>query len=62
VVSPGKFIAESVFIISIARLRGGVVIIAQVPKSPSGKILRRFLKDMKDGVEIETYPATVSSL
>jgi 4-coumarate--CoA ligase len=28
------------------RLRGGVVFIDAIPKSPSGKILRRLLKDM----------------
>lgn len=29
------------------RLRGGVVIIEAVPKSPAGKILRRLLNDTK---------------
>ncbi|WAR20169.1 Y0074-like protein, partial [Mya arenaria] len=28
------------------QLHGGVVFLKEIPKSPSGKILRRFLKDM----------------
>ncbi|KAL9081615.1 MAG: hypothetical protein Q9159_007205 [Coniocarpon cinnabarinum] len=35
-------------------LRGGVVFVPQVPKSPSGKILRRLMKDLK-GVEVHLY-------
>ena len=37
------------------RLRGGLVVVKQIPKSPSGKILRRLLKDVKDGQEFQLY-------
>ncbi|KAK5655973.1 hypothetical protein OQA88_5111 [Cercophora sp. LCS_1] len=40
-------------------LVGGVVFVEQIPKSPSGKILRRVLKDMEGkgitGVEVQLY-------
>ncbi|BGP44796.1 hypothetical protein JCM10450v2_000610 [Rhodotorula kratochvilovae] len=35
-------------------IRGGFVLVEQVPKSPAGKILRRMLKDCK-GVEVQVY-------
>ncbi|KAK9464931.1 hypothetical protein V1512DRAFT_83226 [Lipomyces arxii] len=34
------------------RLWGGIVVVDQIPKSPSGKILRRFLKDRKDDIVV----------
>jgi 4-coumarate--CoA ligase len=38
------------------RLRGGVYVVDVIPKSPSGKILRRFLRDQarseKAGVKL----------
>jgi len=37
------FVAQRVAIYK--KLRGGVLFIDQIPKSPSGKILRRFLRD-----------------
>jgi len=39
------------------RLRGDVVFVPEVPKSPAGKILRRMLKDVKGGVPVTIYPA-----
>lgn len=36
------------------RLRGNIVFVPQIPKSPAGKILRRLLKDTK-GVEHVLY-------
>jgi 4-coumarate--CoA ligase len=38
-----KWVQERVA--SHKQLRGGVIIIDEIPKSPSGKILRRVLKD-----------------
>lgn len=38
------FIASKVT--NYKRLRGGVVFLDEIPKNPSGKILRRFLRDM----------------
>ena len=40
-------------------LKGNVVFVEQIPKSPSGKILRRLLKDCK-GLEVTLYPEGVS--
>jgi len=40
-------------------LRGNVVFVDAVPKSPSGKILRRLLKDVK-GRDVEIYPRKVA--
>ncbi|XP_078590150.1 putative 4-coumarate--CoA ligase 1 [Branchiostoma floridae x Branchiostoma japonicum] len=40
------FVAERVA--PYKKLRGGVEFVGQIPKTPSGKILRRLLKDMKD--------------
>ncbi|EON67618.1 hypothetical protein W97_06761 [Coniosporium apollinis CBS 100218] len=39
-------------------LRGNVVFVLQIPKTPSGKILRRLLKDTK-GVDVCIYPEKV---
>jgi 4-coumarate--CoA ligase len=36
------------------RLRGGVFVIDEIPKSASGKILRRVLRDRKDPLERRT--------
>jgi acyl-CoA synthetase (AMP-forming)/AMP-acid ligase II len=37
-------------------LRGGIVFVEQIPKSPSGKILRRVLKEGKvKGTEVQVY-------
>lgn len=33
------------YVSNAKRLRGGVIVIDVIPKSPSGKILRRFLRD-----------------
>ena len=41
-------------------LRGNVVFVDVVPKSPSGKILRRLLKDVK-GRDVEIYPRKVAA-
>jgi len=41
-------------------LRGNVVFVDAVPKSPSGKILRRLLKDVK-GRDVEIYPKKVKA-
>jgi 4-coumarate--CoA ligase len=38
-----KFIAENVS--SQKRLRGGVIFVDEIPRNPSGKILRRHLKE-----------------
>ncbi|CAH1261574.1 ACSF2 [Branchiostoma lanceolatum] len=40
------FVAEKVA--PYKKLRGGVAFVGEIPKTPSGKILRRLLKDMKD--------------
>lgn len=44
--------------LTLLRLQGNVVFVQQVPKSPSGKILRRLLKDTK-GVEVSLYTRKV---
>lgn len=39
-------------------LRGGVVFVKQIPKSPSGKILRRLMRQGMDAVlEVDVYPS-----
>lgn len=35
------------------QLRGGVIFLPVIPKSPSGKILRRLLRDRKDPLPIK---------
>lgn len=41
------------------RLRGGIVFVDQIPKSPSGKILRRMMKEGQvTGVEFQVYEPT----
>ncbi|MCO5549619.1 hypothetical protein L7F22_003092 [Adiantum nelumboides] len=44
-----EFIASKVT--NYKRLRGGVVFLDEIPKNPSGKILRRFLRDMSKADE-----------
>lgn len=35
------------------QLRGGVIFLDVIPKSPSGKILRRILRDRNDGLAVK---------
>lgn len=43
------------------RLVGGLVFVQQIPKAPTGKILRRLLKDTK-GVEVMLYQQKVHAV
>lgn len=43
------------------RLVGGLVFVQQIPKAPTGKILRRLLKDAK-GIEVVLYRQKVHAV
>lgn len=47
---------------SFKRLRGGVTFITEIPKLPSGKILRMKLKSMDQASSINSKPKVVSKL
>lgn len=54
----GKLKVSSLIKEDYVRLRGNVVFVRQIPKSPAGKILKRLLKDT-EGVEVVLYKEKV---